>query len=215
MKAFAYLRVSGKGQVEGDGFPRQLEAIEKYAASSDIEIEGVYRDDVTGTAGGPDRPAWVDMVAAILNNGVRTIIVEKLDRLARQQGLQEYMLYDMQKRGISVLSTHEDDLDTDDPTRVLFRQLMGGIAQYEKSMIVLKLRGARRRVRAATGRCEGRKPYGSKDGEVGTLSLMHELRRGGATIQSIADHLNASGVPTRGGESWKVGTISQILGRTA
>jgi DNA invertase Pin-like site-specific DNA recombinase len=32
MKAFAYLRVSGKGQVAGDGFPRQLSAIQVYAA---------------------------------------------------------------------------------------------------------------------------------------------------------------------------------------
>ena len=35
IKAFAYLRVSGKGQVEGDGFTRQLEAIRKYATEND------------------------------------------------------------------------------------------------------------------------------------------------------------------------------------
>jgi hypothetical protein len=29
--AFAYLRVSGKGQIQGDGFPRQLTAIKGYA----------------------------------------------------------------------------------------------------------------------------------------------------------------------------------------
>jgi hypothetical protein len=46
-----------------------------------------------------------------------------------------------------------------DPTRILVRQMMGAVAQYEKSQIVLKLRGARMRKRAKEGRCEGRKPY--------------------------------------------------------
>ena len=31
MKAFSYLRVSSKGQVDGDGFPRQREKIEAWA----------------------------------------------------------------------------------------------------------------------------------------------------------------------------------------
>ncbi len=31
MKAYGYLRVSGKAQVEGDGFVRQEQAIRQYA----------------------------------------------------------------------------------------------------------------------------------------------------------------------------------------
>jgi hypothetical protein len=30
-KAFSYLRVSGKSQINGDGFPRQAETIARYA----------------------------------------------------------------------------------------------------------------------------------------------------------------------------------------
>ena len=37
-KAHAYLRVSGRGQIEGDGFTRQLKATREYAASHDIKI---------------------------------------------------------------------------------------------------------------------------------------------------------------------------------
>lgn len=51
----------------------------------------------------------------------------------------------------------------DDPGRVMFRQFQGAIAQCEKANIVLKLRGARQRIK--TGRCEGRKPYGANEGE--------------------------------------------------
>ena len=38
MKAYAYLRVSGKGQAEGDGFTRQEEDIRRYAKKNRIEI---------------------------------------------------------------------------------------------------------------------------------------------------------------------------------
>ena len=56
-KAFAYLRVSGKSQVDGDGFPRQLAAVKKYAAQHDLKIVNVYREEgVSGTKGANDRP---------------------------------------------------------------------------------------------------------------------------------------------------------------
>ena len=49
-KTHAYLRVSGEGQVEGDGFTRQLKAIRDYAAAHDMKIVSVYREEgVSGT----------------------------------------------------------------------------------------------------------------------------------------------------------------------
>ena len=44
-KAHAYLRVRGKGQVGGDGFPRQLKAIRQYAESRDLKIVRVFREE--------------------------------------------------------------------------------------------------------------------------------------------------------------------------
>ena len=56
-KAFAYLRVSGKGQVNGDGFPRQLKAIREYAKAHDIRIAKIYREEgVSGTKDMENRP---------------------------------------------------------------------------------------------------------------------------------------------------------------
>jgi hypothetical protein len=61
---------------------------------------------------------------------------------------------------IILVSVAEPDLMASDSTRVLMRQLLGAVAQYDKSQIVAKLRGARMRKRAQQGRCEGRKPFG-------------------------------------------------------
>lgn len=56
----------------------------------------------------------------------------------------------------------------------MFRQFQGAIAQREKANIVLKLRGARQRMRTRTGRCEGRKSYGTNEGEQAIIARMKE-----------------------------------------
>lgn len=162
IKAYAYLRVSGKGQVKGGGFPRQLQAIKVYSAEPDIKIVQVFREEgVAGTKESMDRPAWAAMITALLGNGVKTIIIEKLDRLARDLMVQEATIADLQKSGFTLISVAEPDLMANDPTRILMRQLMGAVAQYDKSQIVLKLRGARMRKRTRDGRCEGRSRLGA------------------------------------------------------
>jgi DNA invertase Pin-like site-specific DNA recombinase len=211
-KAFAYLRVSGKGQVDGDGFIRQHEAIKKYAGKHDLKIVKVFREEgVSGTKDMDDRPAFQEMLLAMLSNGVRTVIIEKLDRIARDLMIQEAIIGDLRQRGIELVSTEEPDLCSDEPTRVLLRQFMGAVAQYEKTMIVLKLRGARQRQKAKTGRCEGRKPYGHHEGEQPILERMRDLRAQGMAVDKIATTLNTEGVQTRSGGLWYGATINRIL----
>ena len=124
MKAFAYLRVSGRGQVEGDGFARQLGAIRSYAAAQTITIARVFREEgISGTSEGMDRPAWVEMITSILTNGVKTIVIEKLDRVARDLMVQETIIADLRRHGFEIISVAEPDLMATDPTRILMRQL--------------------------------------------------------------------------------------------
>jgi DNA invertase Pin-like site-specific DNA recombinase len=212
VKAFAYLRVSGKGQISGDGFPRQLKAIREYAAAHDITISRVFREEgVTGTKETMDREAFAEMMTALHSNGVRTIIIEKLDRLARDLMVQEATIADLQKHGFTLVSVAEPDLMASDPTRILMRQLMGAVAQYDKSQIVLKLRGARMRMRAKEGRCEGRKPYGFFDGEDAVIERMNALRATGLGFDRIAAQMNAEGLKTRTGARWHGLVVNRIL----
>ncbi|MBI3781949.1 MAG: recombinase family protein [Deltaproteobacteria bacterium] len=53
----------------------------------------------------------------------------------------------------------------DDPTRTLIRQVLGAVAQFERAVIVSKLKPARVRKRHVEGRWEGRKPFGIRPGE--------------------------------------------------
>jgi len=211
-RAFAYLRVSGKGQVKGDGFTRQLEAIRRYAASHDIRIRRVFREK--GVGGAKDlqnRPALLELMTALHADGTRLVLVEKLDRLARDLMVQETIIGDLRKNGFELISVAEPDLLQDDPTRKLMRQIMGAIAEYEKAMLVLKLRGARMRMRAKTGRCEGAKPYGTFPGESEVIERMKALRATPMGFDRIAGALNAEGIKPRRGRRWHGLTVNKIL----
>jgi DNA invertase Pin-like site-specific DNA recombinase len=214
-KAFAYLRVSGKGQVDGDGFPRQLAAVKAYAASNGIRIVRVFEEKgVSGANELVDRPAFVEMMVALQADGVKLVLCEALHRLARDLMIQESILHDMKRNGLELVSVAEPDLCSDDPSRKFMRQVMGAMAEYEKTQIVIKLRSARVRMKAKTGSCEGRKPYGDFEGEQGNLDHMKALRASGATYEAIASTLNAEGVkPRTVGTKFHAGYVHRLLTR--
>jgi DNA invertase Pin-like site-specific DNA recombinase len=211
-QAFAYLRVSGKGQLEGDGFTRQVSAIRKYAASNGIRISRVFQEEgVSGTKDLENRPALQDLLVALHSNGTKLVLVERLDRLARDLMIQESIIADLKRNGFEIISVTEPDLCSDDPSRTLIRQILGAFAQYERAIIVQKLRGARQRIRAKVGRCEGRKPFGVRPGEKEVIERMHLLRRQGFAVDKIADRLNLEGVRPRAGKQWYATSVYRVL----
>lgn len=92
---------------------------------------------------------------------------------------------------------------------------MGAFHEYEKQMIVVKLRSARERKKLTEGSCEGRKPYGSYPGESETLKRIEELHASGETATAIAKLLQTEGRKTRSGGEWLQPTVSKILKRLA
>lgn len=212
MNAFAYLRVSGMGQVDGDGFARQSDAIARYAHTAGLSIVQTFREE--GVSGAKDlehRPALQELLLAIEAGDVRVVLIERLDRLARDLMVQETILGDLRKRGINVVSVTEPDLCSDDPSRKLMRQIFGAIAEYDKAMIVLKLRGARQRMKAKTGRCEGSKPFGSAEGHQPTIERILNLRSAGMAVDTIADVLNVEGLKSKTGGKWYGSSVRNVL----
>jgi DNA invertase Pin-like site-specific DNA recombinase len=216
LKAFAYLRVSGKGQVKGDGLARQEKTIREYAVSNGIEIVKVYPEEgVSGTLA--NRPALAEMIIDLEENGhgIKTVVVEALSRIARDLLVQETIIQDFRENGVSLISAQEGaDLLANDPTRTLVRQLFGGIAEYEKAMLVQKLRVARQRKKARTGKCEGRKSY--REAAPETVAYIRKLRRKHKgmkrkTYMEIANQLNAERIATLNGQPWNLQTVRHAL----
>lgn len=219
-KAVSYLRVSGKGQVEGDGFPRQRTAIAKFAKAAKFDLVEEFRDEgVSGTKDLEGRPGLAALLDRIETNGVKVVIVERADRLARDLMVSEVILDQLTQAGAKVLTADGADLSSaeDDPTRTLIRQVLSAVAQFDKSVTVLKLRAARERLRRKGKRVEGRKPYGFRPDERVILDRMRQMRqrpRGERpSYETIAAQLNADGRTTRYGKAWTRAGVFQVLSR--
>jgi hypothetical protein len=91
------------------------------------------------------------------------------------------------------------------------RQIFGAVHQLDKSNLVLKLRAARQRKKATTGRCEGRKPFGSHEGEQAVLKRMRSLHASGGNWETIAGTLNGEGIVTRSNGKWFPATVRRIV----
>jgi DNA invertase Pin-like site-specific DNA recombinase len=208
-KAFGYLRVSGKSQVDGDGFPRQKAAITKWAKEHGVRIVRWFTEK--GVSGTLEHREELDaMLVALMSNGVDTVVVEKLDRLSRDLRIQENLIHEYFTNRFVLVSTCEPDLGSDDPNRVFMRQIFGAVAQLDKSNIVLKLRAARQRTKLKTGRCEGRMPYGFREGEQQIIDRIKAERAQGRNYEQIAKDLNAEGVKPRTG-IWHPANVRKIV----
>ena len=159
------------------------------------------------------------MLLALEENsiGTKAIIIERVDRLARDLMVQEPIISDLQSRGFELISVHEGpELLSEDPTRKLVRQVLGAIAEYEKQMTVLKLRSARERKRLAVGKCEGRKGYKEIAPEIiREIKQLRRKRRGQKRMgfNQIAENLNEKGFTTATGKPFTGNNVSTIFHR--
>jgi DNA invertase Pin-like site-specific DNA recombinase len=212
--AFSYLRVSSHGQISGDGFTRQRSAINDFAKNKKFTITEEFRDEgVSGTKEGFDRDGLSDLMFSAKTNGVNIIIVESASRLARDLMVQEVILSDCRKYGVTVYDASGTDLTVsdNDPTRKMIRQVLGAVSEFEKSSLVQKLAASRKRIRNSGRKCEGRKSY--VELEHPAVEVIKEMRgkRRAISFQKIADHLNnEKGITTIKGTQWKYQQVQQV-----
>jgi len=227
MKAFGYVRVSGRGQVDGDGPERQKEAIQKFCAAhglGEVTSGGWYEEEaVSGTVEALSRPMFSSLLDDIGVYRMRfpgapvCIVVERMDRIARDLIVSELLLKECAARHIPVYAADQGLVDQTcqdaDPTRKLIRQIMGALAEWEKAVIVKKLRAARDRKREAIGRCEGVDPFGSRPDEGATLYLLRQYQLDGMSYGQIAIKANEQHRTTRAGKPWTKHSVYQVLNR--
>jgi DNA invertase Pin-like site-specific DNA recombinase len=209
--AVAYLRTSSAANVgmDKDSERRQRQAIEAFARSAGYEIADTYYDAaVSGADPVTARPGFSAMLERLLSNGVRTILVENASRFARDLIVQETGYEMLKARGIELIAVDSpDSFVADTPTANLIRQVLGAVSEFEKAMLVEKLRGARERKRRETGRkVGGRKSYAEMEGGAELIALAKKLHRYSVNgrrrtlaevAKALADagHLSGAGTP--------------------
>jgi DNA invertase Pin-like site-specific DNA recombinase len=221
VKAVAYLRTSSSTNVgqDKDSERRQREAIEAFASSAGYDIVDSYYDAaVSGADAVTERHGFSSMLERLLSNGVRTILVETASRFARDLIVQETGHEMLRARGIDLIAVDSpDSFVADTPTARLIRQVLGAVSEFEKAMLVEKLRGARERKRRETGKkVGGRKNYSELEGGAEMIALARKLHRYPVngkrrSLNEVADALAEAGYLSSAGTRYTRAAVSRML----
>lgn len=230
-RAVIYTRIS-VSQDESVSIARQVESAQQYAAARGWQVVGQYVDDgVSATANQPeDRTGW----RALLNTKERydTVIIWKVDRLARR--VLDFLLADraLQQRGAGIVAV-EDPIDMTTDQGRAFATMLAVFGEMEAAAIRARVKAARAHL-LRNGRVPGGTvPYGwrsvrNPDGAGYVLAQdpdRIEYVRGAAeraergdTLYSVKQWLDEVGAPLPGVSQkhrkrpgWHYGTVERLL----
>lgn len=229
MNLAGYIRVSTEGQVDAFGKDVQREAILRWAKLNGHLITHFYEEDgVSGKTDGGSRPALSMALEQAENKRFEGIVVFDATRIARRSVVQETLLSLIWGAGLRVFSTTAGELaeDEDDPTKIMIRQILAVIAEFDHRTTVKKLHAARALKSAQGGYVGGTPAYGVRveghgkfakfvPDEIESLVVakITDLYSNGHSYNGIATLLNDQGYKTKRGKDWTAVQVSRIIKR--
>lgn len=222
-KVLGYTRVSTAEQVEGFGLDLQRKAIRDYCKANGLRLVDIASDEgISGSNGLDTRAGLAGALLRIENQETSALVVYRLDRLARDLMLQETIIAKLRQAGGNVLSVSEPDIDSEEPTRVMVRQILGAVSQYERAVIRQRMMAGKAAKVARGGYGGGRPAFGSaaKDKalvadpeERETLELIRRWHGEGCSTREIVARLEDAGRRPKSGERWYPMTVRRIAER--
>lgn len=143
---YGYARVSTKTQAKDGNSLEVQEDVLRDAGASEI-----YKDAFTGTV--IERPQFDKLMAKIEDGD--TLMVTKLDRIARSASEGSKLIQEMLDKGICVHVLNMGKMDNT-PTGKLICQIMFAFAEFERDMIVERTQEGRAIARKHPNYHEGR-----------------------------------------------------------
>ena len=217
--AVAYYRTSSATNVgqDKDSERRQQEAVSGFVKGRGIEIMKEFYDAaVSGADPIHQRPAFSQMLSFCRQHQIQVVLVETASRFARDLGIQIAGHELLKAEGIELIAVDSPEAFVDDtPTSVMVRQILGAVSQFEKASTVSKLRAARDRKRATTGKCEGRKSW--REIDAGLVTEAKRLyRRNPKTgnrrsLRQISVELAAGGYRNTRGNPFAPAQVSRLV----
>ena len=181
MKAALYARVSTTNH--GQDPQLQTREMREYCERRGWEIAGEYTD--VGISGSKDsRPELNRLMADAKQRRFDAVCVWKLDRFGRSLRHLVNALADLESLGLSFISI-KDNLDLSTPSGRLMFQIIGAMAEFERSLIQERVKAGLRNARAK-GKTLGRPR------KVVDAARIARLRAQGRSIREIAQELRCS-----------------------
>jgi DNA invertase Pin-like site-specific DNA recombinase len=204
----AYLRVSTDEQAEsGLGLDAQEHAITIACDRGGWTIGEVVRDEGQ-TGANLQRPGLRRALRAISRGEADGLIVSRLDRLTRSLGDFGALMQWFQDSD-AVFVSLQPELDMSTAAGRLVANVYASVVEWERGVISERTTAALAALRAR-GRPTGRPAVADRP-EI--ADRIRTMRDAGHTLQSIADTLNADGIPTpRGGARWRTSSVQTVVG---
>jgi DNA invertase Pin-like site-specific DNA recombinase len=220
-KAIIYTRFSPRRNAEEcESIETQMELCRDYCEHKNYEVAGEYEDKALSGAE-EDRPGLWMAVAALKRGNV--LVVYKLDRLARDMYLSEYVRRAVMKVGATIETVASGGNGTS-PEQQLLRQILQAFAEYERKVIAARTKVAMLNHQKKGRRMSAILPYGvmadpnnsklmiENEEEAKVINRIIEEYANGAGLREIGRILLAEGITYRG-KKWTHQTIKKILQR--
>lgn len=220
MKVIGYARVSTDKQADkGVSLEAQTVKIQAMASLQDAELLDVIVD-AGESAKSLKRPGIERLLELVNARAIDAVIVAKLDRLTRSVKDLADLLEVFNKRGVSLVSVAES-LDTGSAAGRLVLNIMVSVSQWEREAIGERTRTAMQHKRTK-GERVGEIPFGFRLGVDGThleaepleqsiIARIKALALDGISTRRIAERLEAEGIRTRKGTSWRFQYVASVL----
>ena len=222
-KVAGYARVSTDSEEQLTSYEAQVDYYTKYIRSNpDWEFVDVYTDEGISATNTRHRDGFNRMIADALAGKIDLIVTKSVSRFARNTVDSLTAVRKLKEHGTEVYFEKEG-IYTFDSKGELLITIMSSLAQEESRSISENVTWGQRK-RFADGKVS--LPYKSflgyrkgSDGlpeivpeEAEIVREIYKLFIQGKTVNWIATHLTAKGIPTpRGKEKWQTSTIESIL----
>jgi DNA invertase Pin-like site-specific DNA recombinase len=213
-RAYSYLRTSSDDGKDKMGLPVQRKGVEALAAQRGFEIVAEWVDDgVTGKLPMYARPQGKLLIAALLADGVRTVLCYDAKRIGRTQPAYWSFAGLCRDNKIALIAADGTDL---------LGSVMGGVnamlSEMDRDATVARLAAGKALAKAAGKRTDGRFAYGEHPaaefiGERAIVERIRKMHTEGGALYGIAKQLTAEGIRTRTGAEFKAMQIARILQR--
>jgi DNA invertase Pin-like site-specific DNA recombinase len=203
--AVAYVRVSTLEQADsGLGLAAQRHTIETECARQGWTLATVYEDAGASGKSLSGRPALAEALEALASGKASVLVVAKLDRLARSVADFAGLVRLAERQGWAIAAI-DLGVNMATPTGGLLANVTASVAEWERKIIGVRTREALQ-ARKAAGKRLGR----PRALDPAIAERIRAERATGATLQAIADGLNAAGITTPTARPWSPALVRKI-----